>query len=546
MPSCKNCSSEFTIYPKDKEYYHNLNVPEPTHCPTCRQQRRYAIRNERSLYKVKCHSCQKDIVSMYSPDKPYTAYCPDCWWGDSWDGTTYGQDFDFGPKVRPFFDQFADLQKKVPRNALYIVKSENCDYCNFTGEVKNSYLVFGSVYSEDCMYGSPYYSKDCVDTLVIRNCELCYECTDSRKLYSCMYCQDCTNSNDLLFCFDLQGCQNCIACVGLRNKQYHIENKPYSKEDFENYKKQLDMCNPNHVKDLKTKMDNVKKTMPRHFMPNKSVENVSGNHIYNSKNTQHSFYSDNCEDCAYCAQVVDLKDCYDNNYTEENELCLEYLGMYASKNTHFSTFCRHCFEVNYSEYCITNKNLFGCSGLRNKEYCILNKQYTKEEYEKLVPKIIEHMKKTGEWGEFFPITHSPFGFNETVAQENFPITKEQALTKGYKWKDPDPKEYQPQTYQIPQNINDVPDTILNEILACIDCGKNYKLVKQELKFYRKKGLPIPEKCPNCRHQARLSMRNPYKIFDRKCNKCGTDIKTAYPTDSSEQVFCDKCYLETVY
>jgi hypothetical protein len=27
-----------------------------------------------------------------------------------------------------------------------------------------------------------------------------------------------------------------------------------------------------------------------------------------------------------------------------------------------------------------------------KEYCILNKQYTKEEYEILVPKIIEHMK----------------------------------------------------------------------------------------------------------------------------------------------------------
>jgi len=31
------------------------------------------------------------------------------------------------------------------------------------------------------------------------------------------------------------------------------------------------------------------------------------------------------------------------------------------------------------------------------KYCILNKQYSKEEYEELVPKIIEHMQKTGEW-----------------------------------------------------------------------------------------------------------------------------------------------------
>jgi hypothetical protein len=31
--------------------------------------------------------------------------------------------------------------------------------------------------------------------------------------------------------------------------------------------------------------------------------------------------------------------------------------------------------------------------LKNKSYCILNKQYTKEEYEKLVSKIIEKMMK---------------------------------------------------------------------------------------------------------------------------------------------------------
>jgi len=63
--------------------------------------------------------------------------------------------------------------------------------------------------------------------------------------------------------------------------------------------------------------------------------------------------------------------------------------------------------------------------LNTAKYCILNKQYTKEEYEKLMPKIIEYMEKTEEWGEFFPASLSPFGYNETIAMEYFPLTREE-------------------------------------------------------------------------------------------------------------------------
>ena len=35
------------------------------------------------------------------------------------------------------------------------------------------------------------------------------------------------------------------------------------------------------------------------------------------------------------------------------------------------------------------------------------------------------MKKTGEWGEFFPSSISPFGYNETVAMEYYPIKNPQ-------------------------------------------------------------------------------------------------------------------------
>lgn len=37
---------------------------------------------------------------------------------------------------------------------------------------------------------------------------------------------------DLEYCLECHNCQNCFGCIGLRNKKYHIFNKPYSEEDY--------------------------------------------------------------------------------------------------------------------------------------------------------------------------------------------------------------------------------------------------------------------------------------------------------------------------
>ncbi len=147
---------------------------------------------------------------------------------------------------------------------------------------------------------------------------------------------------------------------------------------------------------------------------------------------------------------------------------------------------------------------------------------------------------------FFPISLSPFGYNETVADEFYPLKREEALARGYSWKDPDPKEYQLQTYDIPTDIKDVPDTISKEILACETCKKNFKIVAQELALYRKKNLPIPHKCADCRHRARQTLRNPRKLWSRECSNCGCPIETTYSPDRPEKVFCEECYTKEVY
>lgn len=552
--TCSHCSASFEITPDDLAFYEKVslvirgqryNIPMPTLCPDCRQQRRLAWRNERNLYHRKCDLTGKSIITNFGPHTGIKVYDQHEWWTDKWDPMEYGRPFDFN---RPFFDQYAELQQDVPQLSLSVWNSENADYCNYIGHVKNSYLIFGSVYSEDCYYGSPYYSKDCVDTLVVRECENCYECVDCRMLTSCNYCQDCWHSDHLFYCYDSQGCSECIGCAGLRHAQYCIFNEKFPKKEYMRRKAELDLCDPSIRRMLDKKLKELSLTIPHRFMQSAQIENSSGNYVYQSKNVRDSFYADRCEDCRYCAQVVDLKDCYDNNYTEENELCCEYLGAYQVVRVCFSKFCNKVSESTYVDSCHQGcKNLFGCIGLRGKHFCILNRQYTKKEYEELVPRIIAHMQRTKEWGEFFPMQKSPFAYNETVASEYFPLSKEEAEEKSLAWNDEEKKEkYLGPPVNVSDAIDDITDDICEKILLCDKTDRPYKIIPQELAFYHRNGISIPRLCPDERHRRRLAMRNLRKLWDRTCALCSKPMRTSYGPERPEKVFCEECYLQHVY
>lgn len=68
---------------------------------------------------------------------------------------------------------------------------------------------------------------------------------------------------------------------------------------------------------------------------------------------------------------------------------------------------------------------------RHQKNGVFNILYSQQEYDALVPKIIDHMKSTGEWGEFFPHQLSPYAYNETIAQEYFPLNPE--ISRKQEW-----------------------------------------------------------------------------------------------------------------
>jgi len=168
-------------------------------------------------------------------------------------------------------------------------------------------------------------------------------------------------------------------------------------------------------------------------------------------------------------------------------------------------------------YCCQNvSHLFGCVGVRNKEYCILNKQYEKAEYEKLVARIIEQMQKTGERGQFFHPSLSPFGYNETVANEYYPSTVEQVHPQGFNrsfYEAPAPTaETIIQGKDLPNTIDEVSDDILKSAVACEVTGKLFRIEAKELAFYRKHQLPLPRKHPDQRHLERNVYKTPKSAF----------------------------------
>ncbi|MEK7122554.1 MAG: hypothetical protein AAB855_01725 [Patescibacteria group bacterium] len=560
MQTCKNCNVQFDHPEHFKAYLARFKdvmglpaeIPLPDLCSSCRAQRRFSFRNEMNLYRRQCSLCKKDIVAMYDADALFPVYCRDCFWSDSWDAMSFGRPFDF---FRPFFEQYHELLHTVPRIAL--MATPDCvgsDYANYIGSAKNSYLIFGSIIVEDCYYGSPYYSKNCVDILVSRHCEYSYELIDCQNLYTSAYCQDCENSHDIAFCHDVKNSSDCIGCVGLRSAQFCIYNEQLTEQEYKKRKAEMPLWDPSVRHEIQQKVDELTLKIPHRYMRGSKNEQVSGDYIFASKNTFESFFVEKCEDSAFLGQTIDMKDCYDCNFTENDELLYNYLGSWKVQRSLCSLACHNSSDLFYSDFCTSCSNLFGCISLKNKANAILNQEYAPDEWRTLRDKIIPHMKETGEWGQYVLPKYSPLAFNESVAIQYYPLSKEEVITRGWKWKENVGGTTGRETIAhdtIPASIEEVPDDIIKEILACQTCGKNYKLIKQELAFYKKFGYGTPRLCPSCRHCARLAKRNPRQLWIRQCDcivmthdhsaRCSTEFQATYAPDRSEHVFCEACY-----
>jgi hypothetical protein len=506
------------------------------------------------------------MITSFSEDNPHIVYCQECWWSDKWDPADYGRTYD---PSRTFFEQLHDLFNEVPLPALgnNYPTLVNSEYVNESGSVKDSYLTFDADHCENTMYGTRLtYIKDSADLYMSRDSELGYENIACYRNSRIFFSEDCTDCVNIYFSKNMVNCQDCFGCAGLRNKRYYFWNTALTKEEYneklEAFRK--DMKTRKGIHELQEKTFVVWNSVPYKFIHGLVNNNVTGDYIYHSKNAKDSFQCQGVEDGRFCQLIKDggVKDAYDYTIWGANVQmiydCINVGENTANAKFNFVVALGNTMNAEYSMWSLNVANVFGCSGIRGKKYFILNKEYTKEEYESLRSQIIANMQKNPytdtkgriwSYGEFFPYELSSYAYNETNAMEYFPLTEEEVLSRGWRWRKESRSEYKVtmSAENIPENIDDVPDSIINEVIECAACKRGYRIISAELKLLRRFSFPVPQVCSECRHKRRFERINPMKLWHRKCMKegCMNEFETSYAPEREEIVYCEQCYQAEV-
>jgi hypothetical protein len=331
--SCVQCSANFTVTDEDLGFYARKGVPAPTHCPDCRYQRRIAWRNERHLYAATCAATGKPMVSIYSDDKPYTVYERSQWL--EVDNTDKGRDFDVN---RPFFEQWNELfLQSIKANVIQNGLMLNSEYTHFTGEMKNAYYMFNSGKCEDVYYGIlNVYSKSCVDVYWGFYSELCYESVHCAHSYNLHYSSHSSNCSDSAFLRDCMSCRHCIGCTNLRNKEYHVFNKPVSKEEYEKLWSEIFSGKHSSVQSFRQQWSEFEAAQP-YWLRNINVVDCTGSQLIDCENVKESHVCTGCKDIKFCQDMeVDTEDCYDvSTFGEGMTGCYELTTSGGVKGLYF-------------------------------------------------------------------------------------------------------------------------------------------------------------------------------------------------------------------
>jgi len=569
--NCARCKSAYEITDDDLAYFKKIApsigegypIDPPEFCFDCRMTTLMAWRNERNFHMVACANCKKQTVSIFSAQDKLNVLCSECFWSDEIDPHASAIDYD---DKKTFFSQFKKLFGQAKLLSLYAVNNENCEFVNQESDDNNCYLCMGGYSNQDCYYLTySSYCNKCVNCLGLTNCQNIANSTFCLNSYGGQYMYNCHNCRECNFCEDCIGCENCFGSVNLRYKKYCFFNEELPKKEYaekiEEYLATYEGITRAAKEFAKHRLNYVYKYDIRVFCG----ENCNGDLLFQCKNVENTYYSANCENCKNSFLINKITEVVDGLAVGRGEL-VYYSG--SSISLFDSAFCASCYSsrnIYYCYMCYSSNDLFGCVGLNHKQYCIFNKQYSKEEYEILLPKIIEQMKNDGEWGQYFPIGMSPFGYNETTANEHYPKTKAEVRNFGGNWREEEKKKYDGEYYQpkdiLEYQINRNPEAekeiekCLAGVLKCEESGKPFKIIARELAQYIEMGVQLPRQHPNIRHIHRLELLNKMKLYDRVCMcnekthghswQCEVKFKTTYAPDRPEKVYCEDCYQQSI-
>jgi|SRR3989338_4614995 len=544
--NCPDCKNNFVIDSGDLILYEKIGLKIPEECFECRLKHQLAFSVFGKFRKGVSDLSGESLITVL-PNKPrYSIYKSHEWWGDAWDPLSYAQNYDTS---RSFFDQLKELQEKIPRPHQDGKNNINCDWCNDVWDSRNCYL---SKALSKCENSSYLYrvldTKDSFDIALSFNLQNSYNCLACHNSFNLNFSENSRDCIDSFFLFDCRSCQNCFMCYNLRNKQYCIRNKQYTKVKYENELRNIKLHSYKKVEILKLEFENVLKNSAVHRENyNLKTTNSTGNYMTNCDKCVNCFTWDDSQNCRNSLRGLYAKDCIDqvgswHTEVSGNNSCVN--GGYQIKHSIYSI-------GRYSEYidlCDECEYCFGCVGLRKKKYCILNKQYPEKEYKKLKEKIISDMEKRSEYGKSMPYFMSICDYNFSSGLIYLPnVIKDEIIKRGGYWSEEDlSSENGVSSLTLPDSINDTEKSISTQALICPETKYRFNISEAEYKFHKNKGFTLPRIHFDLRMIKKARKTAVLKSYPYKCIYCQNDIMAYYPPEwGYKKIACEDCYKQNI-
>lgn len=449
--------------------------------------------------------------------------------------------------------QLYELRKRVPLPAIVQEASNiNAEYSMGGRSSKNVYYATGVFNSEDILYSNGVlHSKECMDVLFVRKSDRTYEAIKSDAIVNSSYIYFSQECVDSMFLFNCRNCINCFGCVNLRNKSFCFFNQQLSREAYFEHLKTIDTGNGKALRTMGDRFWNFIKSQPIRSTQNLSSAEVRGIHIRNSRDCDYVVDATETEHVRHCQGVLSHNDSMDVTISGGHSHHLYETTNVGSQSSavKFSAVSKFVTDSEFLLNCRNCHNCFACVGLENKSYHILNKPYEPDEYWHTVDEMKLIMLERGEYGDGIPISFSPFAYNITLASVGFPLSPETVKklggyiedeTKGNAMGLPTLK-----ADQMPNSISETTDDILKMAILSERSGRPFRIVPQELIFYRRQNLPIPLFHPYERMDSRTRIFGCYKFYTAKCARCGEVTQSAFDPNQGFTLYCDSCYQKEV-
>ena len=541
------CQGEFEIEGGDIKFLKIFSVPPPNFCPTCRRIRRLAHFGVSQLFKRKCDAPKHNetMISLFSDQCPFPVYDYSYFISDEFDPFYFGVEYKKNPMETLF-----GIRRKFPMPSFLNrdPSSINSEYSSGGRNLKNGYYVSSCFNVENAWYsGMLLRSRDVMDSLRTDRSEFVYEGFFSDHVYNSSFVYFSSGCIDSMFIFDCRNCQKCFGCVNLINVKYCIYNKQHTEEEYMEFMSSVYPLTRDKLSSFEDDFWNLIRSLPVNGTRNVASDNVFGTDIRNSKNLFDVSGADNSENIRHADGALSHHDSMDFLYSGGNSSFLYMdtnIGSQSSRvkfsvSTKFSTDCEFVFNSKNLSNC------FMCFGLQNKSYCILNKQYTENDYFKIMDVIKTEMLEKGEYADGPGIEFSAMAYNFSLAQVVYPLN-ETTIEKlgGYVAKEPETNAGNIQVIKyddLPEMIDDIKDSLTDGAVECEKTGRPFRITLSELGFYRKMKLPIPAEHPSVRINRRLKFSGDGMKFQTKCEKCKKEIETMFSPERKLRIFCEKCF-----